>query len=67
LRHPVEFYSRFLSDYGLGFCGNNSGLIEAAWHVILSEPLKAPSRDDDTRIPLALKFDVPTKFSDNVI
>ena len=34
------------------------------------EELHEPSRDEDSRLPFALKFDIPTKFSfgaENVI
>ncbi|CAD7952466.1 unnamed protein product [Amoebophrya sp. A25] len=42
---------------------NNSGLLEAAWPVLMGEELTEVSREADVRLPLALKFDIITKYS----
>ncbi|CAD7952464.1 unnamed protein product [Amoebophrya sp. A25] len=47
----------------LRWISNNSGLLEGAWPAMLGEPLREPTRDEDTRLPLSLKLSQTTRFS----
>jgi len=45
------------------WCSDFTGYIEAVWHAMFGEPLSQWPRDADPRLPLYLKWSVPTKYS----
>ena len=62
LRQPRSWFGSFFHQDLIWF-SNNSGLLEAAWPVLMGEQLTEPSREADHRLPLSLKLDMITKYS----
>lgn len=58
---PREWYAAMGANGA--FCSEFSGYFEAVWHVMFGEPLSQWPREDDPRLPLFLKWGVPTKYS----
>lgn len=45
------------------FCSKFSGFYEAVWHAMFGEPLAQPPREGDARLPMFLKWGIPTLYS----
>lgn len=61
VQNPLSYYEYLYED--LPWLTRTSGYFEAAWHVVLGEPLHTPERSLNQELPLALKWGLWTKMS----
>jgi len=61
VQNPKAYFEYLLED--LPWLTRTSGFFEAAWHVMLGEPLHTPERSANPELPLALKWGLWTKIS----
>eukprot|EP00928_Gymnodinium_smaydae_P055182 TRINITY_DN38777_c0_g1_i1.p1 TRINITY_DN38777_c0_g1~~TRINITY_DN38777_c0_g1_i1.p1 ORF type:complete len:655 (+),score=80.87 TRINITY_DN38777_c0_g1_i1:57-2021(+) len=60
-RWPLKEYQTFAAD-GV-FCQRFTGLFEAVWHRMFGEPLSQHTRESDPSLPLYLKWETLTMYS----